>query len=234
MRIGIVGTGAMARALGGAWAHAGHDVLLGGRDRDRARHAAADTGHGTRWGGVHQALCHGDDAVLLALPHQAAAEVAAAGAGTLAGRTVVDCSNPVAPGFTLATGTGPSAAERIAAAAPHAHVVKAFNLCHAGVWHPRPPVFDGRALAVPLCGDDPHALATVAALVRDTGSEPLAAGPLARAHLLEATAALLIGLWVGQGADAQAIAPPLAHAGPLAPHPDTPAPGTGGGTGEGP
>ncbi|MGW7583186.1 NADPH-dependent F420 reductase [Kitasatospora sp. NPDC054768] len=218
MRIGIVGTGAMARALGGAWVRAGHEVLVGGRDAGRAAGAAGDAG-GARWGGVGQAVAHGRDAVLLALPHRAAPAVAGAHARALAGRTVVDCSNPVAEGFALATGRGPSAAERIAAAAPGARVVKAFNLCHASVWDLRPPVFDGRALAVPLCGDDEGALATVAALVRDTGCEPLTAGPLERAHLLEAAAALLIGLWVGQGADAQAIAPPLAHAGPHgAPH----------------
>jgi predicted dinucleotide-binding enzyme len=55
-------------------------------------------------------------------------------------------------------GVDPSAAERIAAAAPDARVVKAFNLCHVDVWRLTPPVFDGRPLAVPLCGDDERAL----------------------------------------------------------------------------
>lgn len=80
----------------------------------------------------------------------------------------------------------------------------------------RPTVFDGRPLAVPLCGDDETALARVHALVRDVGCAPVACGGLERAGLLEATAALFIALWVGEGADAQAIAPPLAHAaGPI-------------------
>jgi hypothetical protein len=74
-------------------------------------------------------------------------------------------------------------------------------------------VFGGRPLAVPLCGDDEDAFTVVRRLVRDLGCEPLNAGGLDRAGLLEATAALLIGLWVGQGADAQAIAPPLEFSG---------------------
>ncbi|MBO1418905.1 NADPH-dependent F420 reductase [Streptomyces sp. FH025] len=212
MRIGIVGTGAMAGVLGGRWVRAGHEVMVGGRDAGRTARTAALTG--ARAGTVGQAVRHGEDVVLLAVPYAAAPALAAAHAGALAGRVVVDCSNPVGPGFTLTTGTGPSAAERIAAAAPAARVVKAFNLCHVSVWGIEEPVFEGGALAVPLCGDDDAALKLVGALVRDVGCEPLAAGPLARAHLLEATAALLIGLWVGEGADARAIAPPLAYAVP--------------------
>lgn len=115
-------------------------------------------------------------------------------------------------GLTLAGGAGPSAAERIAEAARGARVVKAFNLCHESVWRIAPLEFGGRPLAAPLCGDDPEALATVRVLVRDLGAEPVAAGALTRARLLEATAALLIGLWVEEGVDAQAIAPPLGAA----------------------
>ncbi|MCK7622183.1 NAD(P)-binding domain-containing protein [Streptomyces sp. RS10V-4] len=210
MRIGIVGTGNMADALGGQWARAGHDVLVGGRDADRA--AALAERIGARAGGPRDAVGHGTDAVLLAVPYGAAATVAAGLAGALADRTLIDCTNPVGPGFVLETRGGPSAAERLAAAAPGARVVKAFNLCHESVWRHSPPVFGGRPLAVPLCGDHAPALATVRRLVRDLGCEPLAAGGLDRAALLEATAALLIGLWVGEGADAQAIAPPLEYA----------------------
>ncbi len=77
----------------------------------------------------------------------------------------------------------------------------------------RPPVFDGRPLAVPVCGDDETALLVrVRQLVRDVGCDPVAGGGLERAGLLEATAALFIALWVGEGADAQAIAPPLDYA----------------------
>ncbi|MFF4381082.1 NADPH-dependent F420 reductase [Kitasatospora sp. NPDC001547] len=211
MRIGIAGTGTMARALGTRWALAGHDVLVGGRDTGRA--AALAERIGARAGTLEDAARHGRDAVLLAVPYAAATGVVAALGGAVRGRTLIDCTNPVAPGFVLETGGGPSAAERIAAAAPGASVVKGFNLCHESVWGLTPPVFGGRPLAVPLCGDDEAALDTVRSLVRDLGCEPVNGGGLDRAGLLEATAAFLIGLWVGEGVDAQAIAPPLEYAG---------------------
>ncbi|MFC9249561.1 NADPH-dependent F420 reductase [Streptomyces sp. NPDC057136] len=211
MSIGIVGTGSMAEALGGQWARAGHDVLVGGRDMSRA--AALAERLGGRAGSVRDAAEHGVDAVLLAVPYAAASGVVSGLGDALAGRTLIDCTNPVGPGFVLTTQGGTSAAEHIAAAAPGARVVKAFNLCHESVWRRNPPVFDGRPLAVPLCGDDARALDTVRTLVRDLGCLPLNGGGLERAALLEATAAFLIGLWVGEGADAQAIAPPVAYAG---------------------
>lgn len=150
----------MADALGTQWRRAGHEVRTGGR----------------RDGGLRAAAEHGTDAVLPALPYEAVVDVVAGLADVLRGRTLIDCTNPVGPGFTLRTGGGPSAAERIAAAAP--------------------------------------ALSVVRRLVRDLGCVPLSAGGLERAGIVEATAALLIGLWVGEEADAQAIAPPLEYAGP--------------------
>ncbi|MGW3338042.1 NADPH-dependent F420 reductase [Streptomyces sp. NPDC001009] len=211
MRIGVLGTGNMADALATHWARAGHEVVIGGRDPRRAQRLARHIGGGTRPAGLREAAESGQ-VVLVALPYGAGEEVVGRLRTALTGRTLLDCSNQVGPGFRLLTSGGPSAAERLASAAPEAHVVKAFNLCHEDVWRMRPPVFDGRPLSVPLCGNDEASLARARELVRNTGCHPVSAGPLVRASLLEATAALFIGLWVGEGADAQAIAPPLAWA----------------------
>ncbi|MFJ8441537.1 NADPH-dependent F420 reductase [Kitasatospora griseola] len=211
LTIGVLGTGRMADALATRWARAGHRVTVGGRDAAKARRLADRIGHGARPAGL-RAAAEAGEVVLAALPYGAGAEVVGELRDALAGCTLIDCANPVGPGFRLLTGQGPSAARQLADAAPDARVVKAFNLCHEDVWRLQPPVFDGRPLAVPVCGDHPDALAHAATLVRDLGCTPVHAGPLARAHLLEATAALFIGLWVGQNADVQAIAPPLTHA----------------------
>ncbi|MGP3985472.1 NADPH-dependent F420 reductase [Streptomyces sp. 3N207] len=219
MRIGVLGTGNMADALATHWVRAGHEVIVGGRDEAKARRLAARIGDagdvadggGVRHGSLPAAAGFGE-VVLAALPYGVGQEVAGELRELLDGKVLVDCSNPVGPGFRLLTGDGPSAAQQLAAAAPGARVVKAFNLCHEDVWRMNPPVFDDRPLAVPVCGDDTAALALVGELVRDAGCEPVAGGGLERAGLLEATAALFIGLWVGEGADAQAIAPPLAYA----------------------
>ncbi|MFW6693466.1 NADPH-dependent F420 reductase [Streptomyces sp. MAR4 CNX-425] len=212
MRIGVLGTGNMADALATHWVRAGHRVTIGGRDVRGARRLAARIGGTATAGGLRAAAEAGEDAVLVALPFGAGAEVVQDLRAALVGKALLDCSNPVGPGFRLLTESGPSAARQLAAAAPGAHVVKAFNLCHEDVWRMRPPVFDGRPLAVPVCGDDETALARARELVRDIGCEPVAGGGLEQAGLLEATAALFITLWVGEGADAQAIAPPLAYA----------------------
>ncbi|MFJ1754787.1 NADPH-dependent F420 reductase [Kitasatospora sp. NPDC088134] len=211
MRIGILGTGNMADALATHWARAGHHLVVGGRDLAKARRLADRIGHGAAAADLRTAAEHAEVA-LLAVPFGAATPLAAALRTALAGRTLIDCTNPVGPGFRLLTAHGPSAAEQLAAAVPETRIVKAFNLCHEDVWRMHPPVFDGRPLAVPLCTDHPTALAQVSRLTQDLGCTPLPAGPLANATLLEATAALFITLWVGHHADAQAIAPPLTHA----------------------
>jgi predicted dinucleotide-binding enzyme len=188
MRIGIFGTGAMATALSTHWANAGHELMVAGRDPVRAAALGARTG---TWGEVASFA----DALLLAVPADAVFEVLT---GPLTGKVLVDCTNQPGP-----TGTEPPpgtpVATRIAAAAPDAHVVKAFNLAPADVWR-KPPA----TLTVPLCGDDPAALDAVRTLVRDVGCTPVLGGGLDRAHLLEATAAFAIGLWFA-GEDAQAI-----------------------------
>ncbi|MFI7004897.1 NADPH-dependent F420 reductase [Streptomyces sp. NPDC050145] len=212
MRIGVLGTGNMADALAGHWARAGHEVTIGGRDPRKAERLAARVGGGARAAGLREAAASAEDVVLAALPFGAGTDVVRDLRASLDGKTLLDCSNPVGPGFRLLTEGAPCAARQLAAAAPGAHVVKAFNLCHEDVWRMRPPVFDGRPLSVPVCGDDETSVARVHQLVRDTGCAPVTAGGLDQAGLLEATAALFITLWVAEGADAQAIAPPLAYA----------------------
>ncbi|HEX6360812.1 NADPH-dependent F420 reductase [Actinophytocola sp.] len=180
MRIGILGAGNMATALGAGWRAAGHDVMASGRSG-----SLADAG---RFGPV----------VLLAVPATAAVEVLA----HIAPDTVViDCTNAVTPGFGV---EHPYAA--ITAARPDLRVVKAFNLCHDSVWRQPSRVFGGRPLAVPMCGPA-SAKEVVAPLVTDLGCTPLDAGGPERAALLESTAAFAIGLWFA-GADAQAILQP--------------------------
>ncbi|ONF62160.1 NADPH-dependent F420 reductase [Amycolatopsis keratiniphila] len=194
MRIGIFGAGGMAEALGGQWAEAGHDVMVAARDRAKAARISPRVGTWAETAGA-------SDVILLALPAASVLEVLAS-AGNLDGKVLIDCTNAVGPGAAL---TVSDQAARIAAAAPGAHVVKAFNLCHVDVWRMTPPVFGGRPLAVPICGD---VVGEVSELVRDLGCTPLNAGGLDRAALMEATMAFMVGLWF-DGHDAQACFPPL-------------------------
>ncbi|AYF73526.1 NADP oxidoreductase [Nocardia yunnanensis] len=224
MRIGIIGAGDMARALGGGWAAAGHEIAVGARTTARAAAAAAAIGHGARAATVAEAARFGE-ATLLAVPVDALADILRTSNGDNAiasdgvdgrvhvftDRTVIDCTNAFAPdpgGFVLSE---PAVAERIATAAPGARVVKAFNLLAAEVWAGSERAFEGRALSVPLCGDDAEAVATVAALARDLKLHPVPAGGLRRARYLEAAAAFVVGLWFS-GQDVRAMFPPLESA----------------------
>ncbi|WP_344158261.1 NADPH-dependent F420 reductase [Kribbella yunnanensis] len=205
MRIGIVGNGGMAEALGRHWVSAGHEVMIGGRDPGRASATAERIGATS--GSLQEATTYGE-VVLLAVPAEVVVSVVTQ-LSVAPGTVLIDCTNALDHSdFTLAQ---PAVASAISQAVPHAHVVKAFNLAAEAVWRTAPHTFDGVPLGVPLCTDDSAALAQVSELVRAVGCTPVPAGGLARARLLEATAALAIGMWV-TGADVRATFPPLAAA----------------------
>ncbi|TCC21249.1 NADPH-dependent F420 reductase [Kribbella sindirgiensis] len=196
MRIGTLGNGLMAEALASQWVKAGHDVMVGGRSADKAVEVAKRVG--ATAGTLEEAAAYGD-VVLLAVPAEVAVEVAGL---VPAGTTLIDCTNALDHrDFTLAH---PATAEAISQAVPEVRVVKAFNLAADAVWR-NPPA----GLGVPICGDS--GVNQVAELVRDLGCMPVLAGGLRRAKLLEATAALAIGIWVS-GGDVREMFPPLAAA----------------------
>jgi predicted dinucleotide-binding enzyme len=199
MKIGIIGAGHMAAVLAARWIVAGHEVMIGARDAERGKALAARLGPDVPSGTLREAAVFGEAALLAIWPTGVIPALLEAGAadGTLAGRTLIDCNNPVETGsFTLTTGEV-SLAEQLARLAPGSRVVKAFNQCHADVWAMEPPLFDGRPLVVPIAGDDPAGKDVVAGLVRDIGCEPRDVGPLHRARHLEAMAAVVIGFLFG-------------------------------------
>ncbi|MFD6451476.1 NADPH-dependent F420 reductase [Nocardia sp. NPDC060220] len=230
MRIGIIGAGAMASALGGGWATAGHEVLIGARSADSARALASEINAisgpaadrasrspvDVRPETISAAIAFAE-VVLFAVPVSALTELLTTHGAELAGKIVIDCTNAFLPdesapdGVTAFVLSEDAVAERIAAAAPKAHVVKAFNLLAAEVWAGADRVFDGVRLAVPICGDDAAAVQTVARLAEELALQPFTAGGLHRARYLEATSVFTVGLWFA-GLDARAMLPPLSAA----------------------
>lgn len=194
MRIGILGTGTLAEALGTCWERAGHDVVVGGRSQSRAQALATRLGGTARADSPREAVT-GCDAVLLAVPWEGAENALnSAGAvnGALRGIPLIDPVNAVAHGVgVLRTPPGVAAAQHIAAMAPGAHVVKAFHLFPASQW--TTPGAQAPA-TVAMCGDDPAALRTVGQLVRDAGGVPAVLGPLNRTRQLEEVAGFVMGL----------------------------------------
>ena len=130
---------------------------------------------------------------MLAGPYPALGDVLGGYGGELAGRIVIDITNPLDFGTSepIHPAAG-SAAQEIAAAQPPARVVKAFNTTFAGTLVSG--VVAGQPLDVFLAGDDEQAKAAVAALVEAGGLRAIDAGPLRRARELEALGYLHIAL----------------------------------------
>jgi 8-hydroxy-5-deazaflavin:NADPH oxidoreductase len=188
MQIAIVGTGNMARGIASRALAGGHDVTLVGTDRSKAEALAGELGGSARAGDAPQG-----EVVVLAVPYPALADVVDAHRDALAGAVVVDITNPLDfSTFTPLHLDAGSAAQEVAAAAPDAKVVKAFNTTFAGTLVEGN--VSGQPLDVFIAGDDDGAKATVTQLVEDGGMRAVDAGPLARAHELEALGYLHMAL----------------------------------------
>jgi predicted dinucleotide-binding enzyme len=186
--ISVIGLGAMARAMGARAVEGGHDVEVIGRDAAKAKELAAALGSGATAGTFGTAPA--GDIVILAVPNVSAVPVVAQYGNALAGKVIIDITNPVNADATgLVTPDGTSAAQEIAKASPaSAHVVKAFNTVFGHV------LAQGRPLDVLFAGDDARAKASVSAFIESLGLRPLDAGGLEMAHWLEGTGLLMISL----------------------------------------
>jgi predicted dinucleotide-binding enzyme len=138
------------------------------------------------------------DLVVLAVPYPALAAITADYADQLAGKVVVDITNPL--NFetfdSLVVPAGSSAAAELAGALPDAKVLKAFNTNFAATLASRK--VGNAPTTVLIAGDDADAKAALAAAVTAGGVEAVDAGPLARAHELEAIGFLQLTLAAGE------------------------------------
>ena len=197
MNISIFGTGNMASGLATLFAAAGHKVTLGSRDPARAQTVASGLGGGIA-GASFADAAKDSEIVVLAVPYEAATEVIGA-AGGLAGKTVIDITNPLTADFSgLTVGHTSSAAEEIQKSAPAAKVIKAFNTVFASVLQNGGKAA-GKAATVFVAGDDADARKTVADLASGAGLAAVETGGLASARYLEPVAGLNIALGYGLG-----------------------------------
>jgi hypothetical protein len=132
------------------------------------------------------------DIVILAVPYSAVDQVLAEVGDTIAGKTVVDVTNPLTPDYQLAVGFNTSAAEQVQAKSSRANVVKAFNYLFAP--HMSTGKLNDTRLTLFVAGDNETAKDHVRGLGRDIGFDPVDAGPLTNARWLEALGYLNIQL----------------------------------------
>ncbi len=184
MQIAIIGTGAVGSALARGLRGKGHEVSLGTRNPQDAQVQALAAETGARPLPPAQAAAAAR-IVILALPW-AGAEAALASLGDLSGKIVVDCMNPLGrteAGFGLLLGHTTSGGEVVQGWLPGARVVKTLNQVGAEIMAdarrlPHPPVMF-------LAGNDAEAKAAVAQMLADLGFDPLDAGDITKARLLE-------------------------------------------------
>ena len=193
MHVTLIGTGNMARGLGSRVLAGGHDLTVVGKDDQRAEAVAAELGGQGRVGTAVDGDPIEGEVIVLAVYYPDARAVVERYADQLAGKVVVDITNPVNATFDgLVVPPDGSATNELAGLAPDARFVKAFNTTFAG------PLtqgeVDGQTLDVLIAGDDEDAKAQVAALARDGGLNPIDVGPQARARELEATGLLHMGV----------------------------------------
>ncbi|WP_018335580.1 NADPH-dependent F420 reductase [Actinomycetospora chiangmaiensis] len=198
--ITVIGTGNMARTLAGLAIRGGHTVEVMGRDQAKADDLAARLGATAgKWGEAPTG-----DIVITALLAAAVVPTVAEFGDALAGKVVVDISNPFNATFDgLAHDAETSVAQQAADVAPaDTAVVKAFNTIFSGVLeNGRPDVF--------VAGDSTEAKAGVAAFVESIGLRPLDVGGLRMATWLEGMGLVAVGLaghGVGHGNFALGVA----------------------------
>ena len=176
--VSILGTGNMSQAIAAVAGKGGHTVqLLGSSEAD------------TPVSG---------DLVVLAVPYPALREVVAQRADQLAGKVVVDITNPL--NFetfdSLVVAADGSAAAEVAAALPQSQVLKAFNTTFAGTL--TSGTVGPLTTTVLIAGDDAEAKSTLAGIVTSGGLKAVDAGSLSRARELEALGFLQLTLAINE------------------------------------
>ncbi|MFN3385619.1 MAG: NADPH-dependent F420 reductase [Candidatus Thermochlorobacter sp.] len=192
MKIGILGTGNMSSRLGRVWLNKGHQVFFGTRSVEKAAQLVAETQAKAQAGSYQEAAQFGE-VIFLGVPWSAAEETVRALAKDLRSKTLIDCTNALAPDFaSLVVPHDTSAAELIQSWLPETHVVKAYNTIGAKVL--ANPLYDGMPATGFYCGNHAEAKEKVATLIRDSGFEPVDCGTLQQARHLETMTLLFLNL----------------------------------------
>lgn len=178
LRIGIIGTGNVGGALARHWVNAGHEVFISSRHPEELQGLADELGPRAHAGTAAEAVEFGE-IMLISVPYSAIPQVGAEHAAAMAGKIVLDTSNPVARRdggivpMALELGSGVATSQFF----PGTRIVRAFNCIPAASLANQANRQPAR-IAIPLAGDDAEALAVAQRLVNDAGFDSVVVGPL--------------------------------------------------------
>lgn len=188
MNIGIIGSGNVGSTIGELWTKAGHQVMFSfSRSPERLQTLAAQIGVNATSGTPAEAANFAD--VVLFAPNFWLVHEAIAQAGSLAGKIVIDATNPYrwaeSGGIVRMVGENVSGAETIQKLLPGARLVKAYSSFQPTALHRSAQRPLEQRLAIAIAADDKAAIAIVAQLIEDSGGRPFDLGTLQNARLME-------------------------------------------------
>ena len=199
MNITFIGIGRVGSALADSLQRAGHSVTIAARNLESDNVKAAQALTPALVAKSARDAVGEAEVIFLAIP-SGAVQAALQEAGSLAGKIVVDCTNPVGPGLTHAPKGQASGGQFVQSLVPGAHVVKAFNSYgYENFENPVYPGYGDLKPAMPIAGDDPEAKEVVAGLCRQLGWEPVDTGGISMSLHLEHMALLWIKMARAQG-----------------------------------
>ncbi|HEX5083905.1 MAG TPA: NAD(P)-binding domain-containing protein [Blastocatellia bacterium] len=188
MKIGVLGSGDVAKVLGAGFLKHGHDVMMGTREPAKLAGWAAQNPKG-RVGGFAEAATFADLVVLAVKGTAAADALRAAGKANLAGKVVIDATNPIADAppvngvLKFFTDLDESLMERLQREFEGARLVKAFSsVGNAMMVNPQ---FEGGKPTMFICGDDDAAKKTVTEILDQFGWETADMGKIEAARAIE-------------------------------------------------
>jgi hypothetical protein len=185
MQITFLGHGNVGGALAAHMQRVGHRVTIATADVGSERLVRLRADSPAIAVAAPEPAVRSAELVVLATPFDAHEPVLTPLRQALAGKVLLDCTNPVGPGLTHGLGSQESGSERIQRLVPSARVVKTFSVYGFENFAQPPAAGHGLHPSMPLCGGDGPAKAEVAALLRQLGWEPLDVGGLDQALHLE-------------------------------------------------
>ena len=186
-KIGIIGSGPVAQALGLGFIKYGYDVLLGSRDISKLAEWQAVSGGKT--GSFSDAATHGEIIVLAVRGNIAASALNLAGTENLAGKTIIDTTNPISDVppvngvLQFYTSLGESQMEKLQKAYPGANFVKAFS-CVGNALMVDPDFADGKP-SMFICGNNGDSKGVVTRILGQFGWETEDMGSMEAARAIE-------------------------------------------------
>ena len=181
MKFAIIGSGNVGSSIARAVTRTGHDAVVADPSTESLQALPADLPVATTTSNLEAVA--GADVVVLAVPFGAVQEIATALRDELAGKIVIDVTNPVAADLSGLSIDGISGAELVAKAAPEARVVKAFNTVFAE--HMDKGRVGDQQLTIFAASDDEAARKTVLGLAKQIGFDAVDSGALINARSLE-------------------------------------------------